>query len=160
MQDEAALMIEYGDYLKAEEVVDEMMLVEAASKPAFLLKMILLANQAKEEKLHKWVDRALREHPVFPEIHFILGRYYESLGDTNDALKEYKKVLFIHQDYLLARERLLRMLYSRGEAVNARREARNILEQLSRGLYREFEYPVGEIVNKERLEKFCRLVLS
>lgn len=160
MRDEAALMIELGDYQKAEEVVDEMMLVEAAGKPAFLLKIILYTNQANEEKLREWVDRALGTHPVFPEIHFILGRFYESRGNVNDALTEYKKILFIHQDYLLARERMLRMLYSRGEALNAKREARTILEQLSSGLYKEFEHPVGETVNKERLKKFCRLVLS
>lgn len=160
MRDEAELMIELGDYQKAEDVLDEMMLVETGGKPAFVLKMILYANQAKEEILHEWVDRALRKHPVFPEIHFVLGRFYESRGRVDHALKEYKKVLFIHQDYLLARERLLRMLYSRGEALNARREARNILEQLGRRDYKEFEHPVGETVNEERLKKFCRLVLS
>lgn len=160
MQDEAALMIELGDYRKAGELVDEMMSMESNPKPAVLLKMILFANQAQEEQLTVWARKALEAHPVFPEVHFILGRFYEAGGKVNEALQEYRKVLFIHQDYLLARERLMRLLYHRGEVSPAQREARNILDQLNDGRYKEFEYVVGERVNKESLKQFCRRVLG
>jgi hypothetical protein len=160
MHDEAALMIELGDYRKAGELVDEMMSVETGHKPAVLLKTILFANQSREEQLMEWVHKALEMHPVFPEIHFILGRFFEAVGKVSEAIQEYRKVLFIHQDYLLARERLMRLLYNRGEVSPAQREARNILEQLNEGRYKEYEYAVGERVNKETLKLFCRRVLG
>jgi chemotaxis protein methyltransferase CheR len=158
-REEAALMIELGDYRKAEEVLDELMLLDKDSKPAILLKMIIFSNQVQVKRLNALVDKTLKIHPIFPELHFLLGRFYESQGDSKEAIKEYRRVLFIDPDYLLARERLMRTLRDNGEITNAQREARNILEQISSGKFREFEFSVGESVDKETLEKSCKQVL-
>jgi chemotaxis protein methyltransferase CheR len=160
LQDEAGLMIELGDYRKAEEVLDEVMLLEKHSKPAILLKMTIFSNQAQVEKLNELVKETLTIHPIFPELHFLLGRFYESRGNVKEAVMEYRKVLFIDPDYLLARERLMRVLSDSGEVHHAQREARNILEQLAGDKYKEFEFSVDETVDKESLEKTCKQVLT
>ncbi|MCP5109143.1 MAG: hypothetical protein GY950_37530 [bacterium] len=161
-QEEAALMIELGDYKKAGEMVDEMLRLEmgeASEKPAVLLKMTLFANQAKEVELLELVGRALASFPIFPELHFLLGRFYESRRNLKEAVTEYRKVLFIHQDYVLARERLMRVFHGRGDIVQARREARNVLDQLVSQHVKEFQYPVGETLNPARLKEFCKKIL-
>jgi chemotaxis protein methyltransferase CheR len=160
LQDEAALMIELGDYRKAEEVLDEVLLLEKHSKPAILLKMTLFSNQVQVENLNELVKETLKVHPIFPELHFLLGRFYESRGNVKEAVMEYRKVLFIDPDYLLARERSMRAFHDNGEMDLARREARNILEQLSMGKHKAFEFSVGETLDKESLEKSCKQVLS
>lgn len=157
--EEAALMIELGDYRKAEEVLDEVLLFEKGNKPAILLKMTIFSNQVQTAKLDEWVDKTLKIHPIFPELHFLLGRFYESRGNVKEAVKEYRKVLFINPDYLLARERLMRVLRDGGETQHAQREARNILEQLAAGKFKEFQFSVGETIDRESLDKSCKQVL-
>ncbi|MCP4151758.1 MAG: hypothetical protein GY757_28700, partial [bacterium] len=161
-QEEAVLMIELGDYGKAGKIVEELLKLNPGNKRVILLKMTLLINQSLEEELFDYLTQVNRLHPIFLERHFLLGRYYESKEEIRKAIQEYNKVLFIDQECLQAREGLLRLYNNRGETVNAQREARNILEQLSSGNYKEFEFNVGETVSsiKDRLEKFCTQILS
>jgi chemotaxis protein methyltransferase CheR len=159
-QEEAALMIELGDYKKAEKLLDEIQVIEKHSKPAGLLKMTIFANLGQKEKLQNFAQQITEKHPIFPELHYVMGRFFEAENKTMEAIKEYKKILFVDQEFLLARERLVKLYKKSGETTKGRREARNILDQLKTGNYKEFEHSVGENINKRRLKKFCEELLS
>ncbi len=158
-EEEVELMIQLGDYSKAEEVLEDLLRLETRGKPVMLLKLTLLSNQSREPELLSFSREALKVFPIFPELHFVLGRFFESVSNWKEAEKEYRKVLFLHQDYVLPRAGLLRVLLRRGDSRNAGREARNILEQLETSHHKIFEHPVGEEFDKERLARFCREAL-
>ncbi len=158
--EQAALMVELGDYQKANSLLHEVLIAEPNNKTALLLKMTSLANRNLTSDLLVLVAQIQEQFPIFPEVHFLLGRYYESQRDYKEAVNQYRKILFIHQDYVLAREKILRILKQQGEEDKAELEARNILEQLNQGKVREFQFSVGETINRDRLEKFCHQVLN
>lgn len=160
LQEEATLMIELGDYQKAETVLDEVASAEKHSKPVILLKMTLLVNQDRGDELEGLMREALEIHPIFPEAHYLKGRYLEAAHREKEAAAEYRKVLFIDPDYLLARERLLKILLASRDIKNAQREARNILEQLAAGHVKNFRHSVGETIEPTQLKLFSQKVLT
>ncbi|MCP4217886.1 MAG: hypothetical protein GY765_24805 [bacterium] len=153
--DEAGLMVELGDYVKAGKLLDEVLAADSGNKAAMLLRLTLLANQERRDLLMEYADQIGGLYPVFPELHFLMGRYYEAAGLFKEAVKKYNVVLFIDRDYLLARERLLRIAVQKKEEGIIRREANNILDQLNSGRFKEFEHSVGETVIRDRLKKYC-----
>jgi len=156
MKDEAALMVDLGDYRKAEELLGEILVSAPDDKAALFLKMTIYANQMDKDRLFKLKDDVQRLFPLFPEVLFLMGRYYEACQQWKEAIGEYRKILFIHQDYLAAREKLLYLLHRTGNQTEARREARNILEQLLSRRLKEFDIAVGETIDRMKLESFCK----
>lgn len=159
-EEEASLALQLGDYRRAGELTDELLSLSQNSKSALLLKLTLLANQGDEIPLMAFAEKTIALHPIFPELHFMLGRFHESRGNYREAEKEHRKILFLNQELLPARARLLGILIARGDVANARREAKNILEQLAAGNFRDFLHPVGESLNVESIKKLCFKALS
>jgi chemotaxis protein methyltransferase CheR len=153
--EEAELMVDLGDYDRAQGLVDEVLFLEPDSRSAMMLKLTLLANLNRGRELLRAAERFVQRVPIFPELHYLLGRFHESQKRVPEAMQEYRRVLFIGADYLQARDRLLRLLVAAGETDNARREARNIYDQLLTGRFRSFPPGVAEPLNSAEQKKRC-----
>ncbi|MFH2107302.1 MAG: CheR family methyltransferase [Chrysiogenia bacterium] len=158
--EEAELMTDLGDYERARELVDEVLFLEPENRAAMVLKMIQLANLNRGQELLQLADLLAQRAPIFPEMHYLLGRFQESQGRRHEAIREYRKVLFISADFVQARGRMLRLLNAGGDADAARREARNILSQLQHGRFRSFVLHVAEPFSVDELKIYCQSLLD
>lgn len=158
--EEAELMTDLGDYERAQELVDEVLFLEPDNRAAMVLKMIQLANRNRGQELLRLAGSLTLRAPIFPEMHYLLGRFHESQGQEREAIREYRKVLFIGTNFVQARERMLHLLNAGGDADAADREARNILLQLQQGRYRPFALRVAEPFNADELKAYCQSLLD
>lgn len=158
--EEAELMTDLGDYERAQELVDEVLFLEPDNRAAMVLKMIQLANRNRGQELLQLAGSLALRVPIFPEMHYLLGRFHESQGQEREAIREYRKVLFIGTDFVQARGRMLHLLNVSGDADAAGREARNILTQLQQGRYRSFVLRVAEPFNADELKAYCQSLLD
>jgi len=155
LREEAELMIDLGEYERAERMIGEILTMDRAHRPAILLRLTLLANQDRENEFAAYAATLTKACPIFPELYFLLGRHHESRHRPREALEQYRKVLFLTPSCLLAREKVMRILAQQGERDRARLEARNILAALAGKNWTDLLPQVGEKVQPDRLGKAC-----
>ncbi len=158
--EEAELMTDLGDYERAQVLVDEVLFLEPDNRAAMVLKLVQLANRNLGRELLQQADRMARRLPVFPEMHYLLGRYFESGNLAREAAREYRRALFIDPGLLQVRERLVRLLHAGGDAGAAGREARNLLAQLQDGHFRLLPTRVAGPFHPEGIRSFCQSLLG
>ncbi len=158
--EEAELMAELGEYPRAERMIGEILAIDRNHRPATLLRLTLLANQNREDELNAAAAKLAAANPLFTELYYLLGRHHESRQRPQQALEQYRKVLFLCPTCLLAREKVMRLLLLAGDTARARLEARNILTALSGKGWTDLLPQIGEQVNAERLASSCRQILE
>jgi chemotaxis protein methyltransferase CheR len=159
MLEESELMVELGDYTHAETILNEVLRLDEKNRQATLWKLLILSNRGRKEELLAAAQEAEKKFPIFAEMHYLLGRFYESLGKIAAAQVEFKKVLFIDQALLPPRQRLLLIWRKLGETGKARREAQNILDRLSSGKWKPLPLPGEEGTAPDALRQICRETL-
>lgn len=158
--EETELMIALGDYARAERLLDELLALDRNDRRAGLLGLILRVNRGDLRQVTEYAAQLSARFPIFPEVHYLLARFWESQAMPQEALAEYRRILFLDPLCLLAREKMLRLLVAGGDTARARLEAGNILEYLQRGKAHELDAVIQEKVQPQALREFCQRVLD
>lgn len=159
--EEAELMADLGEYDRAERMIGDILAMgESGQRPAYLLRLTLLANQDRADEFRTYASKLAVAHPIFPELYFLLGRFHEAHRQLPQAMEQYRKVLFLNPSLLLAREKVMKILAQQGNLPKARLEARNVLAALAAKNWKEMLPQVVEKVQPDLLAEACRRLLG
>ncbi len=151
----AADFINIADYKNAEKIIDDILKNEEANKDAVILKLLVFSNRSDKSGLLSFSKNISNTVPVFPELHYILGNYFESLGEIDQALNSFKKAIFIDRELIQPREKILNLKLASKNIPAAKLEAKNLIIQIKRENYKFFSSQFLPKVNIEKLKELC-----
>lgn len=95
-----------GDKQKALTFFDNCLAIDYTYMLAYREKAILLYDTGKYEDALKVLDRAVTLQNKYDEGYYWMGRCFEKLNRTNDAIESYKSALMYNPDYVEAKDAL------------------------------------------------------
>jgi len=95
-----------GDKQKALQFFDDCLKLDYTYMLAYREKAILLYETGKYEEALKVLDRAITLQNKFDEGYYWMGRCFEKLNRTNDAIESYRSALLYNPDYVEAKDAL------------------------------------------------------
>jgi tetratricopeptide (TPR) repeat protein len=95
-----------GNKTKAISFFDNCLAQDYTYMNAYREKAIALYDQAKYDEAIKVLTRAVTLQNKFDEGYYWLGRCFEKLNNTNDAIESYKNALLYNPDYVEAKDAL------------------------------------------------------
>jgi len=95
-----------GDKQKALHFFDNCLALDYTYMLAYREKAILLYDLGKYDDALKVLDRAVTLQNKFDEGYYWMGRCFEKLNRTNDAIESYKSALLYNPDYIEAKDAL------------------------------------------------------
>jgi chemotaxis protein methyltransferase CheR len=122
-------------------LVDEILTMDPNNATAHVLAAHAYADMGNYDASLAACDRGLAINPLLPVARYILGLIYQRQGDTLRAVSEFKKTIYIDQDFALAHLNLGTIHKARGEWDAAAREYENAVRALYQnpgGEWREF----------------------
>ncbi len=100
--------------------------------PAHTLLGRTYANLAEWEEARRWCQSALKLDSLQTEAYHTLALIYQHEGNTNEAIKMLKKVIYINRDVPLTHFNLATLYKSTGQINNAKRAYRNTIKILGK----------------------------
>jgi tetratricopeptide (TPR) repeat protein len=98
-----------GDKLKALGFFDDCLELDYTFMQAYREKAITLYDMAKYQEALKVLDRALTLQNKYDEGYYWMGRCFEKLNRTNDAIESYRSAILYNPDYVEAKDALGRL---------------------------------------------------
>lgn len=98
-----------GDNQKALSFFDTCINMDYTYMLAYSEKAIVLYDMAKYEEALKVLDRAVTLQNKFDEGYYWMGRCFEKLKRTNDAIESYRTAILYNPDYDEAKEALSKL---------------------------------------------------
>ncbi len=87
--------IRLGDFSRAQEALDRALLLEPNVSIPYLLLGKVLLKQQNPFMAKMYLERSLQMDPRNYMAHFLLGQAYRSLGQVDDAKREYQAAVKI-----------------------------------------------------------------
>jgi chemotaxis protein methyltransferase CheR len=122
-------------------LVDEMLTIDLHDPEAHVLAAHAYADMGNYDAALAACTRALAINPLLPVARYILGLIHQREGDVVGAVSEFKKTIYIDQDFALAHMNLGTIYKSQGDWEAAAREYENTIRALYKnpaGSWREF----------------------
>jgi chemotaxis protein methyltransferase CheR len=122
-------------------LVDELLSIDAHDASAHVLAAHAYADMGNYEAALGACTRALAINPLLPVARYILGLIHQRGGDTVGAISEFKRTIYIDQDFALAHMNLGTIYKAQGEWEAAARAYENTMRALRKnpdGVWREF----------------------
>lgn len=121
---------------------------------------VTLANQGKHDEAIGHCRRSIAEDPLFTDAYFLAGLIFKSKEDPENAVKKFRKVLFLDSDYFLARIYLADLHMQLGDGhKKVRIEYHNIIRGLERNPQKDLGRFAGGFTS-ETLIQVCQEKLS
>ncbi len=95
-----------GNKQKAISFFDNCLALDYTYMNAYREKAIVQYDMAKYEEAVKTLTKAVTLQNKFDEGYYWLGRCFEKLNNTNDAIESYKNALLYNPDYMEAKDAL------------------------------------------------------
>lgn len=95
-----------GNKQKALSFFDNCLALDYSFMLAYREKAIILYDMAKYEEAIKVLNKAVTLQNKFDEGYYWLGKCYEKLKNTNEAIEQYKLALLYNPDYIEAKDAL------------------------------------------------------
>jgi tetratricopeptide (TPR) repeat protein len=95
-----------GNKQKAIAFFDECLSLDYTYMFAYREKAITLYDMAKYEEALKVLDKAVTLQNKFDEGYYWMGRCFEKLNRTNDAIESYRSAILYNPDYIEAKDAL------------------------------------------------------
>ncbi len=106
--EELELLFDLGEYRKAEEKFSQLDFIAPDNQEVALLRLIFSANQNQKD-FRTLADYYLERWPLFAEIYFLIAKHCQENKKYDEAEEYFKKVVFLNQNYLIARWNLLQL---------------------------------------------------
>ncbi|HEY3317359.1 MAG TPA: CheR family methyltransferase [Coriobacteriia bacterium] len=122
-------------------LVDELLTLEEHDADAQVLAAHAYADMGNYEAALIACTRALAINPLLPVARYILGLIHQREGDVVGAISEFKRTIYIDQDFALAHMNLGTIHKSQGDWEAAAREYENTIRALHKnpeGSWTEF----------------------
>ncbi len=156
----ARLYAEYGKYLKALKILDEIEKENGISATVSILKEQIYIKEGKPEIAEKELTALLKVAPEDVRYLGMLAELYGSLGKNGKALETYKRIFEIEPDYGIAQ-------LSLAEFYNLNNDPENQFAMLDKAFSnnslqedRKMEVLIGLMTDDEVFRKHTREILS
>lgn len=120
-----------GNKAAAEQFLNEILAAEPDHVDARVFLGRICADRGAWECAHQHCEIALQREPLSIEAHYLLAQVYEQEEHYEDALNEYRRVVFLDRRFILGMIGMANIWRQMGHSEDARRVYRNALKQLA-----------------------------
>ena len=127
---EARALLDGGDPARARSVADLALATDRRHIGALLMRAHANADSGDLEAAIQDANEALQVNPLLASARYILGIIYLRQDDQTQAMNEFKRTIYIDQDFVLAHFNMANLYRAQGAVEDARREYENTLRAM------------------------------
>ncbi|MDR3687432.1 MAG: tetratricopeptide repeat protein [Coriobacteriia bacterium] len=127
---EARLLLEQGEPQLAKQAAEKAIALEPRNIDAMLVVAYAHADSGDFDAAIAEANSVLEIDPLVASARYILGIIYQRQCEPTSALGEFRRTIYIDQEFVLAHFNAANILRARGEAEDACREYENTLRAL------------------------------
>lgn len=125
------VQLAHGDKSGAEQLLNELLRSSPGDVEALMALGRICADRGEWACAQTHCESAIQHDPLLVDAHYLLAQVYEHNEQFDDALNEYRRVVFLNPRYLPGKIGMANIWRQTGHLEDARRVYRNILKQLS-----------------------------
>lgn len=147
------------EFALAGELFAQLLAIEPEHSRALVGMGLLCANQGDYQEARQWCARAIRYDDLCPDAYLLRGLILDMEGETERALVEYQKVLWLERDFVMAHYFSAKCLGQLGRREQQTRALRNTVRCLEK-LDENALVPFSGGMSRPVLLELCRRELQ
>ncbi|HAL56791.1 MAG TPA: chemotaxis protein CheR [Bacteroidetes bacterium] len=156
---ESTIAFEQGRYPEAAEKLLSLLSRLPDDAKSLALLTHVYANLGRLAEAKELCERAIANDKLLPRYHYLLATILMALGETDRAMKSFKRVLYLDQNFILAHFALGNLTRRQRRFKESKRHYKNALSLLG-SCRPEESPPEAEGMTAARLKEFIRSTIN